>query len=57
MMFLHRAGDRNTELIVEKNRHGRTGHLWLEPMFHEMKFIPGVEPLQEPVKPSKGLEW
>lgn len=57
VMFLHRAGERNTELIVEKNRHGRTGHLWLEPMFHEMKFIPGVEPLQEPVKPSKGLEW
>lgn len=57
VMFLHRAGERSTELIVEKNRHGRTGHLWLEPMFHEMKFIPGVEPLQEPVKPSKGLEW
>ena len=57
VMFLHRAGERNTELIVEKNRHGRTGHLWLEPMFHEMRFIPGVEPLSEPAKPAKSLAW
>lgn len=57
VMFLHRAGERHTELIVEKNRHGRTGSVWLEPQFQTMKFIPGVEPLSEPVKPARGLAW
>lgn len=43
--MLHKVDERCTELIVEKNRHGKTGSVWLEPKFEFMRFMPGNEPI------------
>lgn len=54
--MLHRVDDRCTELIVEKNRHGKTGSVWLEPKFEFMRFNAGSEPvsLEEPAPAPRG---
>jgi replicative DNA helicase len=59
VMMLHRADDASTELIVEKNRHGRTGSVWLQPQFDRMRFSLGMPPvsLDEPPQPKKRLRY
>lgn len=56
VMFLHRADASAVELIVEKNRHGKTGSAWLAPRFDCMRFDPGSEPVIE-TKQRRGLEF
>jgi hypothetical protein len=52
--MLHRIDDNCTELIVEKNRHGRTGSVWLQPVFDRMRFSPGMPPMTLDEPPAKG---
>jgi replicative DNA helicase len=52
--MLHRIDDNCTELIVEKNRHGRTGSVWLQPVFDRMQFKPGLPPITLDEPPAKG---
>lgn len=46
--MLHKVDDDTTELIVEKNRHGKTGSVWLKPEFYRMRFVPGYQKAPEP---------
>jgi hypothetical protein len=52
--MLHRIDEHTTELIVEKNRHGRTGSVWLQPVFDRMRFSPGSAPVSIDEPPAKG---
>ena len=45
VMLMHRVDDSSTELIIEKNRHGQTGSVWLRPEFHRMRFVETSEPV------------
>ena len=57
--MLHRIDEHTTELIVEKNRHGRTGSVWLQPVFDRMRFSPGSAPvsIDEPPAPKGKLRY
>lgn len=57
VMMLHRTDEHTTELICEKNRHGRTGSVWLSPRFENMRFGVAREPapIAESAKPKRGL--
>jgi replicative DNA helicase len=58
VMMLHKADDQTTELIIEKNRHGRTGSVWLAPRFEYMRFAPGKEPVRIEEQPKKrGMQF
>lgn len=58
VMMLHKADDQTTELIIEKNRHGRTGSVWLTPRFEYMRFSPGQEPVRIEEQPKKrGMQF
>lgn len=52
--MLHRIDEHCTELIVEKNRHGRTGSVWLQPVFDRMRFSPGSAPVSIDEPPAVG---
>lgn len=62
VMMLHRVDDQCTEMMIEKNRHGQTGSVWLKPEFHRMRFTPGSAPVADTPEPEprqykKGLRF